>query len=156
MNLNTQQIQKIQASSSCASCVPAIQDPKKQKKPLIDTDKLANNFFTEYYKNVSNHGWTNAMYLMSNNCSIICKDKKFANPYEFLHHLFSELVKRANYDNIKSKWVVVDDIMIMTVFGQIQFVFFDNSTGSALPFAETFVIKLENGEAKCCSLVLDF
>jgi len=152
MSINNQQIQKIQKCSCCNNN----NNIDKHKKPLIEIDKIANTFFTDYYKNVSNYGWTSVMYLFNPNCSVICKEKKFSTPYEFLNHIFNELIKRANYDNIKSKWVIVDDSMVMTVFGQMQFVLFDNSVGSVLPFAETFVIKIENGEAKCCSHILDF
>ena len=151
MNLNlnnNSQIQKIQ---------PFSHEIKKEKKQILDVDKVANGFIGEYYKCVSNNGWTNVMYLFSSSCNIIFKEKKFSNPYEFLHYLFCEMVKKANYDNLKAKWILIDDeTILISVFGQIQFVLFDNTINNPLVFAETFVIKLENSVAKCVSHIIDF
>lgn len=108
----------------------------------IEPSTVASRFLSEYYQNVSHTGWNAVTYLFDSNCTVLCKDKHIGNYYDLLNGLSSEYAKRANYANLRSKWVVTsNDTIVVNVFGTIQFVTFSEHVHTPVTFTETFVLK---------------
>jgi hypothetical protein len=123
----------------------------------LDPGLVSNYFITEYYKNTSNHGWNNTMYLFDTNCSVICKNKHLGNEYDLLHMLLTENIKKASYDKVRSGWAITgSDSMTIHVFGNIQFTTFNDRNTKTLPFMELFVLKIIGSNIKCVHHVFNF
>lgn len=149
-----------QSACSC-SCSCLNSNHQNTSSTNLNAEKTANQFYNEYYRNVSNVGWNTVMHLFDPNCIVICKDKVIGTEYDMLNQFTRGHVRRANYDTINYKWAILTNEMIMVnVFGQIQFVSFNGVHSEVLTFAETFVLKLTenttNGEIKCVHHILDF
>lgn len=136
---------------------------KQSHSTTIDPAATANQFFFEYYRTVSNVGWNSVMHLFDQNCIVIVKNKQIGNSYKMLNFFSTEYIKRANYDNIRFKWVILSkDKLLINVFGQIQFVTFNGAVSRIMPFTETFVLTSQgnrtNGarDIKCTHQIIDF
>jgi hypothetical protein len=106
------------------------------------TEALATHFLEEYYHKVSNIGWNAVMHLYVPDAVISCNANIYSGGHEFLNALSGEYIRRANYDNIVSSWVLIDESkMVVTVFGEIQFVGFTGDCSGVGHFADTFVLK---------------
>lgn len=124
----------------------------------VDPENVVSQFVSEYYRKVSNVGWNIVMHLFDQNSVVIIKNKNVGNSYNMLNFLSSENVRRANYDGIRTKWVVIEKTkLLINVFGQIQFVAFNGNVSRITTFAETFVLTIDkNGNVKCTHNLLDF
>ncbi len=125
----------------------------------IDPGTVANHFIIEYYRNVSNIGWNACVYLFDANCVVTCKDKNLGNAHGFLNFLSSESIKRANFDKMKTGWLLLTaDTMMIHVFGHIQFVSFDTrfKTSLWLPFIEIFILKICDNNIRCTHHIFNF
>lgn len=123
----------------------------------MDPGSVANQFFNEYYRNVSYCGWNAVTHLFDVNNIVICKDKILGNSYIMLD-IFSKMhIKRANYDNLNMKWIVLDNnTMVLNIFGQIQFVLFNEHYNDIIPFTESFILKIIDNNIKCSHHIFDF
>jgi hypothetical protein len=82
------------------------------------SDKVFNNFMAEYYRNVSTIGWNVVTNLFDPQCVVLYRDKNIGNAFALLNTLSVDYIKRANYSNIRAKWIVPDiNTMIINVFG---------------------------------------
>ena len=122
-----------------------------------DPMSIINNFIIEYYRNVSNVGWNSIMYLFDPNCTVICKDKKLGNAYDMLNAFSTEYIKRANYDSLRIKSVIIDNNnVLVNVFGNIQFVSFNGNKSKVFTFSESFILSSINGYVKCTQHIFDW
>lgn len=123
----------------------------------VNPASVANQFLMEYYRGNSNVGWNTVAYLFDANCVVCFKDKLFNNFYDFINHISSENIKRANYGFIKSKWFVISsDIMLVNTIGTLQFVSFNNLVTNVSSFSENFVLKInENNVIKCTHHIMN-
>lgn len=123
----------------------------------IPPSKIAERFLTEYYRNVSNDGWISTIYLFNQNCVCLFKNENVGNFHSMLNYLTKKNAKSANYGKISSKWVVVHDMLVINVFGRMQFVSFNKIFGNIYYFTETFILKYDdNGYIKCTHYMFDF
>lgn len=130
---------------------------QNNQNPNIDPSLVVDHFLVEYYRNTSNIGWNATMYLFDQHCTVMCKDKNVGNAYDFLNVLSTEYVKRANYESLRSKWIrLSNNIVLINVFGLIQFVGFNGNMTNILPFTETFVLTANNGNVTCTHHLMDF
>ena len=103
---------------------------------------IANQFLEEYYQKVSNIGWNSVLHLYVPDAVITCNTNIYSGGHEFLNALSNEYIKRANYDGLGSTWSLVDESkMVITVFGEIQFVGFTGDCSGVGHFSDTFVLK---------------
>lgn len=134
---------------NCGHCVNHSND--------VDPSTVTTQFVTEYYTNVSNNGWNAVQYLFDHGCIVMCKEKHVGNAHDLLNLFSSEFIKRANYGDTRTKWILVDNAnLLITVFGYMQFVNFNEVYSRALSFSETFILSLDNGIIKCIHHVIDF
>ncbi len=148
----------------CNQCIPnnqgiTIQNCKclANQNRSLDPSLVSNHFIIEYYKNTSNFGWNNTMHLFDTNCSVVCKNKHIGNEYDLLYLLLSENIKRAGYDKIKTGWMITgSDTIMVHVFGNIQFVSFNERDVRTMPFMELFVLKIVGNNIKCVHHVFNF
>ncbi len=157
------EIQGIINTRQCCNCanlhpniaVYPVVNPTVNKK--IEPETITNHFVSEYYRGVSNIGWNHVLYLFDQKCSVLFKDKIVGNSHDLLNYLSSEYVKRANYGELRPKWIVIaPDTLVINVFGLIQLVSFAEYCGYAFPFTETFVLKIDNKDnIKCVQHILD-
>jgi hypothetical protein len=130
---------------------------KVQKVDPQTADKIFNNFMIEYYRNVSAIGWNVVTYLFDPACIILYRDKNIGNVFGLLNALSVDNVKRANYSNIRSKWIIPDiNTMVINVFGFIQLISFNNEYGQYVPFTDTFIIKNDQNGTRCTHYILDY
>lgn len=124
----------------------------------IDPSVVADQFLSEYYRSVSNNGWNASTYLFDHDCTVICRDKHVGNAHDLINYLSTEYIKRANYADLRSKWVVTsNDTMVINVFGHIQLVTFSGYNHCTSAFTETFILKGDqNGTIKCTHHMIDF
>jgi hypothetical protein len=143
----------ISVNSVCKCC-----ENHQNQNRTVNPDSVARQFLSEYYRKVSNIGWNVVTDLFERNCVVIVKNKNVGNSYDMLNALSSEYIKRANYDNIRSKWVLISrDKMLLSVFGNIQFVLFNGSVSKIMQFNETFVLTgYPDGSVKCTHHLMDF
>lgn len=137
--------------SGCCNC--------KNTNPTLDPLVVINQFLTEYYKNTSCSGWNTCQYLFDQNCAVLCKSRIVGNAHDLLAIFSSEYVKRANYDQLRTKWVLINQTtLLINVFGKIQFVGFTESVSSVVPFSESFILSLNqsNGIIKCTHHLIDW
>lgn len=139
-----------QSGQTCLNC--------QLNRSYIDPEIIATNFLMEYYRNVSNSGWNTVMYLFDPNSSIICRKRNIGTAYDMLNVFSAESIKRANYDSLRPKWLIVDNnTMMINVFGLIQFVTFSDQISAIIPFTETFILKGDqNNNVKCTHHIFDF
>ena len=124
---------------------------------IIDSSSIVNHFIGEYYRNTSNIGWNASMYLFDHHCIVICKNKHIGNFYDFLCILSTDYIKRANYDSLRSTWMgLSNNIILINMFGRIQFVGFNGALSTIIPFTETFVLSLNNKNISCTYHMIDF
>jgi hypothetical protein len=125
----------------------------------LNAATVADKFITEYYQNVSNGGWNSCLYLFDNSCVVICKEKIIGNAIDMLSAFSSEYVKKANYDKLHIKWVIINNTtLLINVFGYIQFVSFNNICSIGMQFTETFVLTINpnNNVIKCTCHLFDW
>ena len=150
--MNGVQIQRINQDghSSCQNC-------GQHNNHATEPGTLATHFLAEYYRNTSNIGWNAVQYLFDQNCTVICKDRNVGNAHDLLNALSTEYIKRANYGDIRTKWVVINNnSMLINVFGHIQFVGFTGSLSNVHSFSETFILTSTNGAIRCTHHMFDF
>lgn len=126
----------------------------------IDSFAVTKYFITEYYRNVSSTGWNSVQHLFDFGCSVMLKDKNIGNEYELLNLLSLELIKKANYVNLRIKCTIVNNSnLLINVFGQIQFVSFNSKVSNTSAFTETFILSLidtTNNKISCTHHIFDF
>ena len=123
-----------------------------------DCDTIVQHFLSEYYRGTSNIGWNSVIYLFSTNCNVVLKNKTIGNAHNLLNHFSTEYIKRANYGNLSSKWVLASsDTLVVNVFGTFQFVSFMGVVSNVMSFSETFVLKVNaQKNITCNSHMIDF
>lgn len=117
---------------------------------------IVNTFMTEYYGNVSNIGWNAVQHLFDHNCTVFTRDKIVGNETDLLNTLSYDFIKRAEYFDIRHKWIILNNSILITVFGSIQFVYFSEIYSMVFPFSETFLLNMVNGTIKCTHHVFEF
>lgn len=124
----------------------------------VNPESVANQFVSEYYRKVSNIGWNTVVHMFDQNCIVNIKNKNIGNSHNMLNFLSSEYIKRANYDNLRVKWFVIEkNKLLINVFGQIQFVTFGENVSKITTFTETFILTgKNNGDIKCTYHLIDF
>jgi len=125
----------------------------------LDPGNVADRFVAEYYRNVTNNGWNSCLYLFDHNCVVLCKSKNVGTAYDMLDIFSSEYIKKASYDQLRTKWVVINSTtLLINVFGRIQFVGSFGNVSSITSFTETFVLNLNqsNGVIKCTHHLMDW
>ena len=128
-----------------------------QVNKTVDPKKAVDNFVTEYYQNATNIGWNNLSGLYFPNATIMIKNSMIGNHHNFVSVLAQNYIKRAVYGEPSSKWVVVDNTIVLNIFGLLQFVNFIGGVSPVGNFTETFILKLdENGKIKISVQMLDF
>lgn len=122
---------------------------------IADPATISNSFLTEYYKHTSLIGWNFVQNLFDHKCVVMLQDKNLGNEYDLLNFLSSNYIKSANYDNLRPKWVVINNTtLLVSVFGNIQFVSFNGDISNVIPFSESFVLTLSsnnNHNTVCCT-----
>lgn len=123
----------------------------------VDAASTVNNFLIEYYRNVTNTGWNACLYLFDKDCVVFCKNTHVGNGTDMMNALATESVRRANFSDVRSKWLAINaNTVLISVYGRIQFVGYNERHGSIVPFAETFVLNATNGVVKCTHHLLDW
>lgn len=123
----------------------------------FDPATIVNQFLTEYYKFTTYTGWNAAMHLFDKQCMVIYKDKNVGNSHDLLNTLTVEYIKKANYDTIRSKWMLLNaNNIIVNIFGRIQFVSFSGNLSNVHTFTEVFVLTVNNGIIICTHHMFDF
>jgi hypothetical protein len=117
-----------------------------------DPATVSNAFITEYYKNISFIGWNSVQHIFDHKCIVMLQDRNIGNEYDLLNMLSSTHIKRANYDNLRPKWLVINNNSILiSVFGSMQFVLFNDNVSNVFPFSESFVLTLNTNNTVCCT-----
>jgi hypothetical protein len=125
--------------------------------PTIEPATLADHFLREYYHGTSNSGWNAVQHLFDHDCVVMVKDKNVGNAHDLLNSFSSEYIKRANYDNLRTKWIVLsNDTLMINVFGHIQLVGFHGHVSYPMVFSETFIVQVSGNNAKCTHHTIDF
>jgi hypothetical protein len=123
----------------------------------VDAGTAVNNFIIEYYRNVTNTGWNACLYLFDKECVVFCKNTHVGNAIDMMNTLAAESVRRAVFNDVRSKWIGIDaNTVLVSVYGRIQFVGYNERHGPSTPFAETFVLNATNGVVKCTHHLLDW
>ena len=105
-------------------------------------NELANSLLEEYYQRVSNVGWNSVLFLYVPNAVISCNTNVYSGGHEFLNALSNEYIRRANFGNLLATWSLIDESkMVVTVFGEIQFVGFTGDCSGVGHFTDTFILK---------------
>lgn len=135
-------------------------DPfKVQNQPLVvDPATIATSFLTEYYKNTSLIGWNHVNHLFDHKCIVMLQDKHVGNEHDLLNILSSNYIKRADYSNLRMKWIILSNTtLLLNVFGNLQFIHFNDNMNSMMIFSESFVLTLNpcNGTALCTHHLFD-
>lgn len=125
---------------------------------IIDPNKTVEEFVTRYYKEISNNGWSQILYLFSNECVVLFKNKNVGNELRLFEELSKEYIKRVNITNMNVKWVQSsNNTIVINVFGTMQYISMFNTTSQFFYFTETFVLTLSEGPlVKCTSHMFDF
>lgn len=106
------------------------------------TEELANHFLQEYYDKVNQIGWNAVLHLYAPDATICCNTNIYNGGHEFLNALSNEYIKRANFGSLGSTWSLIDESkMVITVFGEIQFLSFMGDCTGVGNFSDTFIIK---------------
>lgn len=153
------EIQRIaqQLCINCTNCANCGNNSCQNNQLYTNLEFIANSFIIEYYKNVSNTGWNAVMYLFDHQCTVMFRDKYIGNSYDLLNALSIEYIKRANYDILRTKWLLINqDTMLLQIFGNIQFVQFNGNSFCTVPFTETFVLKNDKTNIKCTHHIIDY
>lgn len=130
---------------------------QNQGVPRVNPDGIAEQFVAEYYRGISNYGWSSIMHLFDPNSVSVVRDRNVGNMYNLLCTISTEHIQRANYDNIRSKWIVIDENnLLINVFGQIQFVDFYGTYTHIMPFTESFILTSNNNTIRCTKHIFDF
>ena len=104
-------------------------------------DELANNFLEEYYDKVGRIGWNAIQHIYIPDSVITCNCHVYSGGHEFLNALSNEYIKRANFGGLGATWSQIDESKIMiTVFGEIQFIGFTGDCSGIGNFSDTFII----------------
>lgn len=125
----------------------------------LNPGNVVDRFVAEYYRNVTSNGWNSSLYLFDHNCVVLCKDKHVGSAYDMLDAFSAEYVKKANYDQLRVKWLILNTTtLLINVFGRIQFVGSYGNVSSVTQFTETFVLNLNpsNGLIKCTHHLMDW
>lgn len=133
--------------------------PRHDDRPsgYVDAGTAVNNFIIEYYRNVTNTGWNACLYLFDKECVVFCKNTHVGNAVDMMSTLATESVRRANFNDVRSKWIAINtNTVLISVYGRIQFVGYNERHGPSIPFAETFVLNATNGVVKCTHHLLDW
>lgn len=110
--------------------------------PPDRTNELANYFLEEYYTKVGNVGWNAALHLYAENAVIGCNSNVYHGGHEFLNALSGNYIRRANFGNLQATWSQIDESkMLVSVFGEIQFMSFTGDFSGVGHFSDTFIIK---------------
>ena len=152
---NNDRINRCSCSHSCCQHDQCNHDNRSSVP--VDAATTVNNFLIEYYRNVTNTGWNACLYLFDKNCVAFCKNTHVGNGTDMMNALATESVRRANFSDVRSKWMAIDaNTVLISVYGRIQFVGYNERHGSIVPFAETFVLNATNGVVKCTHHLLDW
>lgn len=136
------------------------QNQNCNQNQVIDPAAVANAFLTEYYKNTSLIGWNFVQNMFDHNCVVMLQDTKIGNEYDLLSTLSSMYIKRANYEELRPKWSVINNnSLLINIFGKLQLVSFNGNTSNSVPFSESFVLSLStvnnNNIVSCTHHMLD-
>ena len=125
---------------------------------LANPEKIADNFIYEYYKKVSDTGWNTVIHLFNHKCEVLFKNKNIGNEHDLLNILSSELIKKAIYSELNFNWIVLsNDILMINVLGELQFISYINEYGHPIVFTETFILKhTEKNNIMCYYHILNF
>lgn len=130
--------------------------PNNQKS--LDPKKTIDKFLSDYYKTITIIGWNHLSGLYNPNTMIIIKNHMVGNHHDFVSYLSQNYIKRANYGDLSSKWVVTDPkTVILNIFGSMQFIDFFGQTSATLKFTETFILTIATDDnIKINTQMLDF
>lgn len=152
--------QACQACQACCHRISNIQSHCDQSLPSQSLPSqsgpnpsiVANDFIKEYYKNTSIYGWNNVQHIFDHNCVVILGNQNIGNEHDLLNTLSYNYVKRANYDNLQLNWSVISpNIMLINVFGNLQFISFNDCVCDYMKFSESFILVLTSNNTVSCS-----
>ena len=157
-NTITQPVNKNSFMNNTFSHPNTITQPNTVNLQPVNPEKIVDNFIYEYYKKVSESGWNTTTHLFSHNCEVLYKNKIIGNEHDLVNILSTELIKKAIYSELNINWIVLsDDILMINIFGRLQFISYINEYGYPFVFTETFILKhAENNNIMCYYHIFNF